>query len=497
VKAGSAPLLLGIDQGTTRTKACIVDRDGRVVALAAREVPARYPRPGWVEQDPLDLLRTVLETAREALVLADAPVVAMGLANQGETVVAWDVRTGLPIAPAIGWQDRRTEALCHELEEQGMASLVRARTGLPIDPYFSATKIRWILDQVPAARVLAARGDLRVGTSDAWLLWSLTGRYRTDDSTASRTMLYNPRTRDWDQQILDALQIPRAILPEIRPSRSHFGTVPAGLLGYDVPLTASLVDQQAALFGQACHRLGSAKVTYGTGAFLLVNTGREMPVSAHGLLPTVAWSTERDLTFALDGGIYVAGAAVQWLRDGLGIIEDVAETAALAMSVPDSGGVVVVPALAGLAAPYWDSAARGTILGLSRGTTRAHIVRATLEGIAFRTRDVLDAMVRDTGLSISQIKVDGGASANPFLMRCLAELLEREVVTAASTEATAIGAAQQAGVQAGVWPDEAAVAALWRAGTLYVPSGDTRLRRAYDDWLRAVDLARRWGSGER
>lgn len=394
-----------------------------------------------------------------------------------------------------GWQDRRTEALCAELVERGMAPLVRERTGLPIDPYFSATKIRWILDQVPEARALAARGDLRVGTSDAWLLWSLTGRYRTDDSTASRTMLYNPQARDWDQQILDALDIPRAILPEIRPSRSHFGSVPAGLLGHEVPLTASLVDQQAALFGQACHGPGSAKITYGTGASLLVNTGGEMPASAHGLLPTVAWSTESDVTFALDGGIYVAGAAVQWLRDGLGIIGDVAETAALAASVPDSGGVVMVPALAGLAAPYWDSAARGTILGLSRSTTRAHIVRATLEGIAFRTRDVLDAMVRDTGLPTRQIKVDGGASANPFLMRCLADLLQREVLTAASPEATAIGAAQQAGLHAGIWPDEQAVAALWREGTRYVPSGDSRLERGYEDWLRAVDLARRWGSG--
>ena len=394
-----------------------------------------------------------------------------------------------------GWQDRRTEALCAELVERGMAPLVRERTGLPIDPYFSATKIRWILDQVPEARALAARGDLRVGTSDAWLLWSLTGRYRTDDSTASRTMLYNPQARDWDQQILDALDIPRAILPEIRPSRSHFGSVPAGLLGHEVPLTASLVDQQAALFGQACHGPGSAKITYGTGASLLVNTGGEMPASAHGLLPTVAWSTESDVTFALDGGIYVAGAAVQWLRDGLGIIGDVAETAALVASVPDSGGVVMVPALAGLAAPYWDSAARGTILGLSRSTTRAHIVRATLEGIAFRTRDVLDAMVRDTGLPTRQIKVDGGASANPFLMRCLADLLQREVLTAASPEATAIGAAQQAGLHAGIWPDEQAVAALWREGTRYVPSGDSRLERGYEDWLRAVDLARRWGSG--
>ena len=496
MRPATAPILvLGVDQGTTCTKACVVNRDGRVVALATREVPARYPRPGWVEQDPMDLLRTVLEAATEVLAAAGGPVVAIGLANQGETVVAWDARTGQPIAPAIGWQDRRTEALCAELVEQGMAPLILARTGLPIDPYFSATKIRWILDQVPEARVLAMRGDLRVGTSDAWLLWSLTGQYRTDESTASRTLLYNPQARDWDQQILDALDIPRDILPEIRPSRSHFGSVPAGLLGYDVPLTASLVDQQAALFGQACHEPGSAKVTYGTGAFLLVNTGREMPASAHGLLPTVAWSTEREVIFALDGGIYVAGAAVQWLRDGLGIIGDVAETAALAASVPDSGGVVVVPALAGLAAPYWDSAARGTILGLSRGTTRAHIVRATLEGIAFRTRDVLDAMVRDTGLPIRQIKVDGGASANPFLMHCLAELLQREVLTAASPEATAIGAAQQAGLHAGIWPDEHAVAALWREGTRYVPSGDSRLERGYGDWLRAVDLARRWGSG--
>ncbi len=496
-----APAVLAVDQGTTRTKALIVDVAARPLAVASVEAPLSYPRPGWVEQDPELLLRGVLESARAALEAADAArVVVMGLANQGETVVAWDRRHGTPLYNAIGWQDRRTDAFCDELRRGGHDRLIWERTGLPIDPYFSATKLRWLLDNVPGARALAARGDLLAGTSDSWLLWRLTGRHLTDDSTASRTMLYNPLRRDWDQDVLDLLRIPRAILPEIRPSNAAFGVVRAELLGRALPIGAALVDQQAALFGQGCHAPGDVKVTYGTGAFILMNAGEAMPASTHGLLPTVAWSLGDRLTYALDGGIYVAGAAIQWLRDGLEIISTPAESEALAASVPDNGGVYFVPALAGLAAPYWDSQARGAIVGLTRGVTRAHLARAALEGIAFRTRDVVEAMARDTGRALSGLKVDGGASANRFLMQTLADQLGVEVRVAAMRESTALGAAYLAGLGAGLWREPAETAALWREAAHYRPRGAESYRgdppdALYAQWRRAVERSRGWAEG--
>jgi glycerol kinase len=484
--------VLAVDQGTTRTKAFVVDAAGRPLAASSSEIPLVYPHPGWVEQDPVQLLQSVVQNGRAALAAADAEVVAMGLANQGETVVAWNRRTGEPVYNAIVWQDRRTAATCERLKASGAAELIRERTGLPIDPYFSATKLRWLLENVPEARTLAARGDLLAGTTDAWFLWRLTGAHRTDDSTASRTMLYNPRTRDWDQKVLDLLQIPRAILPALQPSCSHFGTSEAGVLGRAIPITASLVDQQAALFGQACHSPGDVKVTYGTGAFILLNTGSAIPTSEHGLLPTVAWSQDGDVTYALDGAIYVAGAAVQWLRDGLQIIQSVEESAALAQSVPDNGGVFFVPALAGLAAPYWDSYARGTILGLTRGATRAHLVRATLEGIALHTRDVIEAMAHEIGRPIRSIKADGGASANRFLMQSLADVLGVSVRVAAVREATALGAAFMAGLGSGVWGDQEEITALWREAACYQPRGGAEAEALYTQWRRAVERAKEW-----
>ncbi len=488
------PAVLAVDQGTTRTKAMLLDAGAHCLAESASEAPLLYPRPGWVEQDPHALLRGVVENARAVLAATNADVLAFGLANQGETVVAWDRRSGEPLYNAIGWQDRRTDEQCEALKSSGADRLIRERTGLPIDPYFSATKLRWLLDNVEGARALAERGDLLAGTSDSWLLWRLTGEHRTDDSTASRTMLYNPRTRDWDPDVLDLLEIPRAILPSIQPSCSAFGSVPADVLGRALPVTAALVDQQAALFGQACHAPGDVKVTYGTGAFILLNTGRELPTSRHGLLPTVAWSRGADVTYALDGGIYVAGAAIQWLRDGLGIIASAEETAALAASVPDSGGVVFVPALAGLAAPYWDSYARGLIIGLTRGVTRAHVVRAALEGIAFRTRDVVEAMAQNTGRPLASIKADGGASQNPFLMQELADLLGVEVRVAATREATALGASLMAGLGAGFWRDERETAALWREAARYAPRSDGSVAARYAEWQRAVERARGWAA---
>ncbi|HZU11767.1 MAG TPA: glycerol kinase GlpK [Chloroflexota bacterium] len=452
--------VLAIDQGTTRTKAIVFDAAARSLAEAAADLPLIYPRPGWVELDPQLLLQSVVETARRALRSTEAEVVALGLDNQGETVVAWDRRDGRPVYNAIVWQDRRTDAECERLKASGAEEIIRERTGLPVDPYFSATKLRWILDTVAGAREMAEGGDLLAGTTDAWMLWHLTGRHVTDDSTASRTMLYNPRMRDWDADVLRLLAIPRGILPAIQPSRSDFGTIRGDILGRELPVTASLVDQQAALFGQACYAPGDLKVTYGTGAFILQNAGDVFPRSEHGLLPTVAWSTSDRVTYALDGGIYVAGAVVQWLRDELGIIGSVEESSDVAASVPDTGDVVFVPALAGLAAPYWDSYARGTIVGLTRGTSRAQIVRAALEGVAFRTRDVVDAMVTDTGRPIPRLKVDGGASANAFLMQFLADILHTEVLVAAEPEATALGAAFMAGLGAGVWRDETQLSTL-------------------------------------
>jgi glycerol kinase len=486
------PAILAIDQGTTRTKALIFDASAHPLAESSSEIPLTYPHPGWVEQDPRNLLQSVVENARVILAARDAQIIASGLSNQGETVVMWNARTGQPLYNAISWQDRRTDEFCDQLSHSDGGRLISERTGLPIDPYFSATKLRWLLQNAPGARELAQKGELLAGTTDSWLLWNLTGEHLTDDTTASRTMLYNPRTRDWDQDVLDLLEIPRTILPAIQPSCSLFGTVRADLLGQPIPVSASLVDQQAALFGQACYAPNDVKVTYGTGAFILLNTGQEVPTSHYGLVPTVAWSFKDSITYALDGGIYVAGAAVQWLRDGLGIISSAEETLELAKSVPDSGGVFFVPALAGLAAPYWDSYARGTIVGLTRGTTRAHIVRATLEGIAYRTRDVLAAMAQDTNHPIRSIKVDGGASANAFLMQSLADISGVEVRVAAIRETTSLGAAFMAGLGIGLWKDQVELGALWREAASYSPRRVTDVEMRYQQWLRAVERARGW-----
>ncbi len=488
------PAILAIDQGTTRTKALIFDRSAHSLAESASEIPLTYPHPGWVEQDPRDLLSSVVENARAVIAATDAQIVSFGLANQGETVVIWNRRTGQPLYNAISWQDRRTDDMCDQLMHSDAGRLIQERTGLPIDPYFSVTKLRWLLDNVPGAREMAKRGELLAGTTDAWLLWCLTGKHLTDDTTASRTMLYNPRTRDWDQDVLDLLEIPRSILPSIQPSCSLFGSIRSDILGRSIPVTASLVDQQAALFGQTCYVLNDVKVTYGTGAFILMNAGSEIPTSQHGLVPTVAWSFKDSITYALDGGIYVAGAAVQWLRDGLGIVQSAEETMELANSVQDSAGVFFVPALAGLAAPYWDSYARGTIVGITRATTRAHLVRATLEGIAFRTRDVLEAMAKDTGRPISSIKVDGGASANDFLMQALADISGVEVRVAAVRETTALGAAFMAGLGIGLWKDQSETSALWREAASYHPRKDRDVEELYQLWLRAVERAKGWAA---
>lgn len=484
--------ILAIDQGTTRTKVLLFDEQANCLAETSSEVPLTYPQPGWVEQDPRDLLKSVVENTRAVLAATSARVIACGLANQGETVLIWRKSDGQALYPAISWQDRRTATFCAQLEESNEGRLIQERTCLPLDPYFSATKLRWLLDNVPAARELAARGDLLAGTTDAWLLWNLTGQHVTDDATASRTMLYNPRLRAWDQDVLAALDIPGSILPAIQSTCSPFGKLRADLVGQEIPVTAAIVDQQSSLFGQACFAPGDVKVTYGTGAFILLNTGQRLPASQHGLVPTVAWTLDGQISYALDGGIYVAGAAVQWLRDGLGIIASAEETQALAESVEDSGGVFFVPALAGLAAPYWDSSARGTILGLTRGTTRAHLVRATLEGIAFRTRDVLTAMAGDTGEPVTSIKVDGGASANGFLMQTLADISGIEVRVSAVRETTSLGVAFLAGLGCDLWQDQSHLTNIWRASAIYTPHPNSAYETLYPRWLEAIGRARGW-----
>ncbi len=488
--------ILAIDQGTTRTKVLVFDEQANCLAQAASEIPLTYPQPGWVEQDPRALLSSVVENTRAALAATSVHVVACGLANQGETVLIWRRSSGQALYPAISWQDRRTAAFCAQLADSAAGRLIQERTCLPLDPYFSATKLRWLLDHVPDARTLAAQGDLLAGTTDAWLLWNLTGQHVTDDATASRTMLYNPRARAWDQDVLAALDIPPAILPAIQSTCSAFGSLRADLVGQEIPVSAAIVDQQSALFGQACFAPGDVKVTYGTGAFILLNTGQRLPISRHGLVPTVAWTLNRQISYALDGGIYVAGAAVQWLRDGLGIIASAEETQALAESVEDNGGVFFVPALAGLAAPYWDSSARGTILGLTRGTTRAHLARATLEGIAFRTRDVLEAMARDTGEPVSSIKVDGGASANGFLMQALADISGIEVRVSAVQETTSLGVAFLAGLGCGLWQDQAHLANIWRSSAIYTPRPGSAYDALYPRWQAAIARARDWALAE-
>jgi glycerol kinase len=489
------PAVLAIDQGTSSTKALIFDAQARCLFSSAREVPLTYPAPGWVEQDPQALLASVIDTARLAISNSiGTDILAFGLANQGETVVMWNRQTGQPLYNAIGWQDRRTDLMCEQLTQSGAADFIREHTGLPIDPYFSATKLRWLLDNVEGARTLAEQGNLLAGTTDAWLLWKLTGNHYTDHTTASRTMLYNPWQHSWDQAVLDLLEIPGQILPEILPTQANFGTIPASILGKALPITAAVVDQQSALFGQGCYTKGEVKVTYGTGAFILLNTGHTVPGSQYGLIPTVAWALDEEYTYALDGGIYVAGAALQWLRDGLGIFERVEETAAIAASVPDNGDVFFVPALAGLAAPFWDSYARGMIIGLTRGTTRAHIVRAALEGIAFRTRDVLEAMAQDTGHAIKRIKVDGGASANSFLMQTLADLAGVEVQVAAIRETTALGAAFLAGLGAGLWQDTTETAGLLRPAFNYSPHPGQEMEAQYQRWQQALERAKGWAS---
>ncbi len=471
--------LLALDQGTSSSRSIVFDRDGRMVAVAQRELRQAYPRPGWVEHDPEEIWTQQLATAREVLATAKlkaADVAAVGIANQRETTVLWDRRTGEPLHRAIVWQDRRSEDLCARLRADGLVDLVRERTGLVVDAYFSGTKLRWLLDHVPDARTRAARGELAFGTIDTWLLWKLTsGRvHLTDVSNASRTMLFDIRRNRWDDDLLAALDIPASLLPEVRPSSCHFADIDRDLLGTALPVGGVAGDQQAALFGQACFEAGMAKNTYGTGCFLLMHTGRAFETSRNGLVTTSAAQRDAVPCYAMEGSVFVGGAVVQWLRDGLKAIEGSAHVQALAETVPDAGGVMMVPAFTGLGAPYWRADARGTLTGLTRGTTVAHIARAALESIAYQSAALLQAMSRDVvasgGRPVAELRVDGGACVNDLLMQFQADLLGIPVVRPAVTETTALGAAYLAGLSTGVYTDEAELSTLWRADRTFVPT---------------------------
>ncbi len=489
--------LLALDQGTTSSRALIFDLDGRPVASAQREFPQHYPQPGHVEHEPEDLWNTQRDCAAEALArakISDSQIAAVGIANQRETTVLWDRRTGKPVNRAIVWQDRRTADTCARLRAEGVEPLVAQKTGLRLDPYFSATKLAWLLDHTPGARAAAGRGELAFGTVDAWLLWKLTGGrvHATDPSNAARTLLFNLHTGTWDEDLLRLFNIPASVLPEIRDTAGSFGEVSAGLPAAGVPITALVGDQQAALFGQACLAPDSAKATYGTGCFLLLNTGEKIAASDNNLLSTVAWRIGGKTTYALEGSVFVAGAVVQWLRDELNLVDTAADLDALAASVPDTGGAYLVPAFAGLGAPHWDPYARGALVGLTRGTNRAHICRAALESIAFQTVELITAMEKDTGLRLTELRVDGGVSRSAPLLQMQADFLGRPVIRPKVVETTALGAAALAGAGAGVIAP-ASFASHWTEDLRTNPRMSDTLRQTHlEGWIRAVSRTRDW-----
>lgn len=493
-----ASFLLALDQGTSSSRAALFDRDGRMIAIAQQEYAAQFPGPGWVEQDPDAIWNSQIGAAKQVLEasgLTAAAVAAIGIANQRETTLLWERTSGIPVAPAIVWQDRRTADLCARLREDGCEPLFRERSGLPLDPYFSGTKIRWMLDNVDGLRARAERGEIAFGTVDTFLLWRLSGGrlHATDPSNASRTLLYNLHSGNWDPDLLAALEIPPAILPEVLPSSGYFGESQASLLGAPLPIAGVAGDQQAAAFGQACLRPGMAKNTYGTGSFLLMNTGQSPRISRNGLLTTVAWQREGSLTYALEGSIFVTGAAVQWLRDSLQILRTSDEIEPLAASVPHTGGVYFVPAFAGLGAPYWDPYARGAILGMTRATGRAEIARAVLEAACFQSHEVLEAMRTDGELELDELRVDGGMSRNSLLLQMQADILGVPVVRPAVTETTALGAAYLAGLAVGFWKDTDQIVAQWRADARFEPQKSANWRsERVAGWRKAVARTRHW-----
>ena len=484
--------ILALDQGTSSSRAILFDKTGQPKAVSQKEFTQIFPKPGWVEHNPKEIWSSQASVIAETISaegINGSNMAAIGITNQRETTIVWDAESGEPIYNAIVWQDRRTSAYCDTLKKDGRADLIRSKTGLIIDAYFSATKIRWILENVPGARRKAEEGRLRFGTVDTWLIWKITRGevHVTDVSNASRTMLFNIHTLDWDDELLRLFGVPKSKLPQIKSSSEIYGKTKGTLFAYEVPIAGIAGDQQAALFGQMCTEPGSVKNTYGTGCFMLMNSGERPIMSANKLLTTVAWKIGDKVTYALEGSIFVAGSVIQWLRDGLGIIRSSSEAEPLAASVPDNGGVYFVPALTGLGAPYWDQYATGTLFGITRGTKAGHIVRATLEGIAFQTMDIVNAMQKDAGITLKELKVDGGASRNNLLMQFQADILGTSVIRPQVTETTALGAAYLAGLATGYWGSIEEIRSLWAIDKEFTPSSsDDEVKRLKDGWKNAV-----------
>ncbi len=493
-----AKYIMALDSGTTSNRCILFNRQGEICSVAQKEFDQYYPKPGWVEHDPVEIWNTQISVAQEAMRKAGArpeDIAAIGITNQRETTVVWDRATGEPVYNAIVWQCRRTAEYCDELRARGLAEPIREKTGLVIDAYFSGTKLRWILENVAGARARAERGELLFGTIDTWLIWKLTGGrvHVTDYSNASRTMLYNIRTLRWDEEILKELDIPACMLPEAMPSSCVYGQSDPAIFGAPVTIAGAAGDQQAALFGQTCFAPGEAKNTYGTGCFLLMNTGETPKTSRSGLVTTIAWGLDGRVEYALEGSVFVAGAAIQWLRDELRLVESAPDSEYFATKVADTNGCYVVPAFVGLGAPYWDQYARGCIVGLTRGVNNAHIIRATLESLAYQTNDVLRAMEEDAGIRLAALKVDGGASANDFLMQFQADISNAPVRRPVCVETTAMGAAYLAGLAVGYWQSKEEVLSNWKISRVFAPGMDGAQReRLLSGWRRAVDCARGW-----
>ena len=489
------PYIIALDQGTTSSRALLFNEAGEIVSLAQQEFTQIFPQSGWVEHDPKEILSTQIAVLNQVIQqgkIKPNEIAAIGITNQRETTVVWDRKTGIPVYHAIVWQDKRTAPLCEQLKKEGLTDYVRQNTGLVIDSYFSGTKINWILENVPGVRARAEKGELAFGTIDTWLIWNLTQgqSHVTDYSNASRTLIYNIKVLKWDDKLLKAMNIPHSILPEVKPSSGLFGHW--NYEGVEIPITGVAGDQQAALFGQACFQSGMAKNTYGTGCFMLMNIGNQMKISESGLVTTIAWGLDGKVEYALEGSVFIAGAAVQWLRDGLHLIDQSKDSEYFAMKTQGESGVYVVPAFAGLGAPYWDMYARGAIFGLTRDTGKDHLVRATLESMAYQTKDILLAMEKDSGLKISALKVDGGASANNLLMQFQADILGAEVERPAIVESTAVGAAYLAGIGVGLWKKEQ-IGSRRKVERKFSSSIDeTKRTRLYKGWLKAVERSKNW-----
>lgn len=487
--------ILSIDQGTTSTRAIVFDKKGDTIAVAQQEITQYFPKPGWVEHNPIEIWETVQSTVQEVVEKVGAQnIAAIGITNQRETTVVWDKRTGKPVYNAIVWQSRQTVEICEALKARGLESAVRYKTGLLIDAYFSGTKIKWILDQVPGAQADAFAGNLLFGTIDTWILWNLSEErtHATDYTNASRTMLYNIRELTWDAELLAAFDIPASLLPKVMDSSGVFGHAKSSILGIEgIPISGIAGDQQAALFGQGCFSSGMAKNTYGTGCFMLMNTGKEAVASQNGLLTTIAWGLNGQVEYALEGSIFVAGSAIKWMRDTVELVADVADTERLALSLKSSEGVYVVPAFVGLGTPYWDSEVRGAIFGLTRGSSRSHLIRATLESVAYQTKDVLSVMERDSGIQLKTLRVDGGMVRNQFLMQFQSDLLGVQVERPKVQETTALGAAYLAGLAVSYWKDKQDISQYWQLDTRFSPKMEEKeANRLYKGWQNAVAAAR-------